>query len=75
MQSFSDNQNIVRTIQVGSRNPKLHVQAEAMKIFGVSLAYSVKIGTKWVPREQDHVADYLSRKANFDDWGINPHVA
>ena len=69
---FSDNQNVVRIILVGRRNVKL--QEEAVKVFEISLKYSIKIDPEWVPREHNQVADYLSRMMDYDDWGISPKV-
>ena len=32
------------------------------------------IEPEWVPREENQLADYLSRVVDYDDWGINKDV-
>ena len=69
---FTDNQGVVRIIQVGSKKGKL--QSEALKIFKLCLEYSIKLEPEWIPREENEVADYISRIVDYDDWGINHDV-
>ena len=45
---FSDNQNVVRIIQHGSR--KAHLQVEAMKILEICIKHQILIEPDWVPR-------------------------
>ena len=66
---FTDNQNVVRILQVGSRKPDL--QAEALAIFSISLAQHIHIEPEWVPRRDNEVADYLSRIVDYDDWSLS----
>ena len=69
---FSDNQNVVRILQVGSRQP--HLQAIALKIFALSINSHIHLQPEWVPRELNEQADYLSRIVDLDDWMLNPQV-
>ena len=69
---FSDNQNVVRIVQYGSRIPEL--QAEALAIFSLSVRNLIKIEPEWIPREKNKLADYLSRLVDYDDWMLNPEV-
>lgn len=66
---FSDNQNVVNIIKVGSRKEEL--QAEAIAIFKLAVHYNILIEPEWLPREQNEVADYLSRIVDYDDWGLS----
>ena len=52
---FTDNQNVVRIISVGST--KEHLQAVAVKIINLRFSKSVKLKPKWVPREHNELWD------------------
>ena len=69
---FTDNQNVGRILAVGSG--KGHLQAEAVKIFNLCRSHALCIEPEWIPREQNEIADYLSRRVDCDDWFINPLV-
>ena len=69
---FTDNQNVVRIIQVGSG--KENLQVEALRIFELTVRYSISLEPEWIPREQNQTADYISRIIDYDDWGIDPAV-
>ena len=69
---LSDNQNIVRIIQYGSKKP--HLQDGAMSIFETCFQYSIKLGMDWIPRSDNDIADYISKVRDFDDWKINPAI-
>uniref|UniRef100_A0A1X7VSD4 Uncharacterized protein n=1 Tax=Amphimedon queenslandica TaxID=400682 RepID=A0A1X7VSD4_AMPQE len=51
---------------VGSGKEEL--QAEAIAIFKLAAHYNILIEPEWLPREQNEVADYLSRIVDYDDW-------
>jgi len=52
---FTDNQNVVHILMVGSRKPDL--QAEALTIFfSISLAHHLHIEPEWVPRKNNETA-------------------
>lgn len=69
---FTDNQNVARILQVGSRKPQLH--AIALKVFSLSVQYQIRLEPEWIPRELNERADYLSRIVDYDDWSLNPAV-
>ena len=69
---FTDNQNVVRIIQVGSRKQKL--QAEALSIFKTAVKYNISLEPEWIPREENEVADYISRIIDHDDWGLGQAI-
>ena len=69
---FSDNQNVVRILLVGSRNPML--QKEALAIFNTSVVHQVRIEPEWIPRESNQQADYISRIIDHDDWSVHPSI-
>ena len=54
---FTDNPNVVRILQVGSR--KQHLQDDILK------THSIRLEPEWLPREDNTQADYLSR---IVDW-------
>ena len=69
---FSDNQNVVRIVQVGSKKP--HLQEGAMCIFQTCLQHGIKLEMEWIPRSKNEVADYISRIVDLDDWQVNPTI-
>ena len=69
---FTDNQNVARILQVGSRKPDLH--AIALKVFNIAIQYQIHLEPEWVPRELNQRADLLSRIVDYDDWFLNPAV-
>ena len=69
---FTDNQNVVRILKVGSCKP--HLQIEALKVFKTCLAHNVRLEPEWVPREKNQLADYFSRIIDYDDWYIDQAV-
>jgi len=46
---FSDNQNVVRIVQKGSRKP--HLQDGAMSIFELCFSAGIKLEMEWIPRD------------------------
>ena len=69
---FTDNQNVVRILQVGSRQPQL--QEVALKIFSLTIHCQIRLEPEWVPREENEQADYLSRIIDLDDWFLDPAI-
>ena len=69
---YTDNQNVARIIVTGtsgSKNPSL--QQEALAIFSTSVANSIRIEPEWIPREENKLADYVSRIVDCDDWSLD----
>ena len=66
---YTDNQNVTRIIVTGSKNTSL--QQEALAIFSTSVANSIRIEPEWFPREENKLADYMSRIVDYDDWSLD----
>ena len=66
---FSDNQNVVRILQVGSRKPVL--QKLALSIFRRMIQHGIRLEPVWLPREENKLADYVSRIVESDDWSVH----
>ena len=60
---YTDNQNVARIIDVGSR--KSGLQSEAKRIFEICVHHGISIESEWVPRNEQ--ADYLSCIVDLDD--------
>jgi len=69
---FTDNTGVCSIVAKGSMKPEL--QDLAIKIFGYSLVHSIHLEVEWIPRGENHVADYLSKIVEKDDWGISPYI-
>ena len=67
---FTDNQKVVRILQVGSAKP--HLQSEAVTVFGLCLANNIRLEPKWIPREENHMASYINMIVDHDDWSLDP---
>ena len=64
---FTDNQNVARILQVGSKKPWLH--AEAIRVFSLSVQHQIRLELGWIRRHLTERADYLS---HIVDWQLNP---
>ena len=69
---FSDNQNVVRILNIGSKKP--HLQKEALAVFSLAAQNLICIEPEWIPRTENQQADYLSRIEAKDDWIIHPAI-
>ena len=69
---YTDNQNVARIIDVGSR--KSGLQSETERIFGICVHHGISIEPEWVPRSSNEQADYLIRIVDFNDWSVSPHI-
>ena len=68
----TDNQNVVRIVQYGSRKP--HLQDGAMCIYERCLQLNIRLEMSWIPRAENEKADYLSRIIDHDDWQVSPSL-
>ena len=62
---FSDNQNVVRIVHAGSSI--IHLQPIAVDILSFCMTNSVSFQAQWIPRDDNELADYLSRIVDPDD--------
>ena len=58
--------NVVRILTVGSGKGCL--QDVALQIFALCMSHAIHIEPEWIPREQNEIADYISRIVDCDDW-------
>ena len=47
---FTDNQNVVRILQVGSAKP--HIQVEALRVFKACICYNIRLEPEWDTQSQ-----------------------
>ena len=69
---FSDNQNVVRILTVGSRQANL--QTLALNIFTLCMANQIRLEPEWIPRKENEQADFISKIIDYDDWMLDPVV-
>ena len=65
---MTDNQNCVIFVEIGSM--KIELQDIAFKIFRESFIRGISIDMQWVPRDQNALADYISKMIDHEDWGV-----
>ena len=66
---FTDSQNVVRIVEVGSGKPEL-LQI-AYSIYFSCVEHGITLKMDWVPRSLNEIADSLSRIIDYDDWAIS----
>ena len=66
---LTDNQNVVRIIEHGSRKHLL--QEIAVNILSILMQTAIRLEMAWIPSEKNQQADYLSRLVDHDDWMVN----
>ena len=54
---FTDNQNVVHVVQVGSRKP--HLQDGAMSVFETCFQHGIRLQMEWIPHSLNDKADYF----------------
>ena len=69
---FSDNQNVVRIMEIGSKQPEL--QEETFAIFSIAAQNLIRIKLQWIPRSENQHSGYLSCLKDAHDWQIQPLI-
>ena len=69
---FTDNQNVVRIVNSGSKTPAL--QELAMDIYRSCLLNGVNIDMQLIPRDINSVADDISKLFDYDDYMMSDAV-
>lgn len=69
---YTDSQNVVSIIEYGSKVREL--QDLALDIFLLCFKYEVRLVPYWIPRDQNTVADSISRIIDFDDYTVKDEV-
>ena len=65
---FTDNFAASLIVSKGSR--KNHLQDLAIDIFNLCSDYKITLKINWIPREDNEIADEISKFFDFDDWQI-----
>ena len=65
----TDNENAAKIITIGSKRP--HLQDIAVDIFDICVRNDIRLHPKWIPREQNIIADRISKMKDADDWSID----
>jgi len=63
---------VVRIVLCGSK--KTILQQEALAIFEASVGARIWSEPEWIPREENEVADYITRITDYDDRSLNPMI-
>jgi len=69
---YTDNQNVVNNVIYGSM--KSDLQTLAVEISNLRKSLDMVIFPRWIPREQNILADRISKFRDTDDWAINPNI-
>jgi hypothetical protein len=69
---YSDNQGVPPILHKGSMKPDLNLIA--MGILQLCIEHDIQISVDWIPRDQNAVADTLSKLIDSDDWAIANNV-
>ncbi|MCP3668061.1 MAG: hypothetical protein GY696_37160 [Gammaproteobacteria bacterium] len=72
LQWKTDNAAVPEIMLKGSMKP--HLQPLALKIYALCLQNQIRLQPIWIPRDENVLADALSRISDFDDWGILPSL-
>jgi hypothetical protein len=51
-----------------------HLQEVCLRIFWFCHENSIELQPEWIPRDQNQLANYLSKIREFDDFGLQPSV-
>ena len=62
----TDKKNVERVLPVGSRTPDL--QELVIDIFRLCIQHNIQLVPEWIPREENVVADEISKSIDVDDY-------
>lgn len=65
---YTDSQTAAKIVEIGSM--KLNLHRLAISIFRLCLKNHIILDIQWIPRSENHKADYISRIIDTDDWQI-----
>jgi hypothetical protein len=68
-----DARNVFSILQKGG-SEREHLQALCLEFFALCLEHWIDLRPKWLPREDNVRADYLSKIRDVDDFGMSPAV-
>ena len=69
---YSDNQNVTRIMNIGSKVAVL--QKVALDIHRHCLISGITINMQWIPRDLNVITDNISKLVDYDDYTINDSV-
>ena len=72
LQINTDNKNVTSIVNNGRR--KTDLQVLACELNTLCFENDLTIKTQWISRDQNKLADSLSRYSACDDWGISREV-
>ena len=68
----TDNKNVVTVLSIGSRKPDL--QELVVNIFKFCFRHNIQLAPKWVPREENEIADEISKTVDHNDYMLSPDI-
>ena len=68
----TDKKNVERVLPVGSRTPDL--QELVIDIFRLCIQRNIQLVLEWIPREENVVADEISKSTDEDDYMLSPDI-
>ena len=69
IRAYVDNQALEYIMVRGSRKP--HLNAVIKRIFEFCWKHGITLAVQWVPREENELADHISKFYDHDDWMVN----
>ena len=63
---------MARIVLHGSKKSLL--QELALSVFQLCVVHHVTIEPEWIPREENELADYISKLRDYDDWMVHPII-
>ena len=72
LKHLTDNKNVERVLSVGSRTPDL--QELVIDIFRLCIQHNIQLVPEWIPREENVVADEISKTIDVDDYMLSPDI-
>ena len=69
---YTDNANVVKIANHGSM--VMDLQRLAIEVYNVTVDYNFELVLEWIPREQNMLADKLSKDIDVDDWSVSNHI-
>jgi hypothetical protein len=68
-----DAMNVFHLLNRGGSQAE-HLQEICLRIFWFCQQHNILLEPEWIPREQNQLADYLSKVKELDDFGLQPPV-
>ena len=72
LKHHTDNKNVVTVLSIGSRKPDL--QELVVNIFKFCIRHNIQLVPKWVPGEENEIADEISKMVGHDDYMLSPDI-